>query len=277
MDFYQPLCINEVKDLLVQSKFNKLLAGGTDLVLDIKRGKINPEVIIDINRIEALKDIREDHHEISIGSMVCFSQLKDNSLMNQYFHSIVLSASHMGSPQIRNMATIGGNIINKASAADIIPCLISLNAVLVLESKDSIRYINLETYFQNEDWIRKDEILTKIIISKKNVLSGYNKLGKRNSLAIARINVAVSFMIEDKIIKHMSICLGAVGRYPFRVKELEEKAIGKTVDYLFSEEPLEILEQQVYKSIKGRSSMPFKKEAIKGVYKNAVMSSGVMK
>lgn len=274
--FFQPTTVLDVKVLLTDYKDSKLLAGGTDLLLEIKRDKINPKYLIDISHVESLKEIMDGEDEITIGSMVTFSQLLENPLIKTHFHSLIECAKGMGSPQIRNMATIGGNIINAQAAADSIPCIMSLDGMLVIESEKGIRKVSCETYFENysKEKIKDDEILTKVILPKSNGLTGYYKLGKRNSLAIARINSAISLNVEHEMIQNMTICLGAVGKFPFRVREIERQALGKTLDWLFSEEPLNLLENSVYESIKTRKSMPFKKEAIKGVYKATLKNVG---
>jgi CO/xanthine dehydrogenase FAD-binding subunit len=178
----------------------------------------------------------------------------------------------MGSPQIRNKATVGGNIVNAGSAADVVPCLMSLDAVLVIESINGTRCTSCENYFKNysEEKVKGNEILTKVVVPKTNHISGYYKLGKRNSLAIARVSAAVSVNVENNVVKSLSVGLGAVGRYPFRAVDLERSAVGQSLEWLSGEEALAILENVVAESIKGRKTMPFKKEAIKGVYKEAL-------
>ncbi len=273
LGFFQPNDVDEVKRLLANYENIKILAGGTDLLLDIRRDKEFPQYIIDINLLSELKEINESDDKILIGSMVTFSQLQTDGLINRYFNSLINCAKNMGSPQIRNMATIGGNIVNGGAAADSTPCLISLDSELFIESLDGLRKVSCENYFKDyaNEKIRDNEILTQISIPKKQAKTGYYKLGKRNSLAIARISIALSIIIEHETIKAMSVCLGAVGRYPFRVKELEILAVGKNVEWLYSDEPLELLEDAVHVSINGRKTMPFKKEGIKGVYKEALM------
>lgn len=270
--FFQPNTVDEVKILLSKNVTSNLLAGGTDLMLDLKKEKKNAECIIDLGKLSELKNINEEENQIVLGSMVTFSKIKECKSIKNNFNSLIECAKNMGSPQIRNMATIGGNIVNAGSAADIVPCIISLHGILIMESISGTRQISCEEYFKNysRKKIKKNEVLTKVIIPKKNRLSGYYKLGKRNSLAIARVNVAISLKLEENIVKNISICLGAVGRFPFRAIEFEKSAAGKNISWLFREEALKILENQVYNSIKGRKTMPFKKEAIKGVYKEAL-------
>lgn len=272
---FQPKNIEEAKTLVANYPNSKLLAGGTDLVLGLRREEQSPEYLIDLGRIPELKAITDGDRSITLGSMVTFTQLRESELIIENFNSLFECAKNMGSPQIRNAATIGGNIANAGSAADAIPCVMSLDGVLIIESKEETRQISCVDYFRNysNEKIKENEILTKIIIPKKNERNGYYKLGKRNSLAIARVSAAVSLKLEGDVIESLSISLGAVGRYPFRAAEFEKCAASKKLEWLYGEEALGILENEVYQSIKGRKTMPFKKEAIKGVYKEALRTA----
>ncbi len=272
LKIYSPKTIEEVKEYM-KDHFNlKLLAGGTDLVLDFKRNKVKYESIVSLGKISELKKIVDDEDEIYIGAMVTFSDLIENNIINNYCNLLLNCSMSMGSPQIRNVATVGGNIANGGSAADIIPCIISLGGILLIQSEEAIRRVSCEYYFENykEERLKENEILTHIIIPKTQNISGYYKLGKRNSLAISRVSAAVNLEIKKDRICAINICLGAVGRYPFRAKELEERSLGKDIKWLYSEEALEYLESIVEKSIEGRKTMPFKREAIKGVFKRAL-------
>ncbi|WP_346876946.1 MULTISPECIES: FAD binding domain-containing protein [unclassified Clostridium] len=272
LKIYSPKTIEEVKEYMKDHSNLKLLAGGTDLVLDFKRNKVKCESIVSLEKISDLKKIVDDKDEIYIGAMVTFSDLIENNIIKDYCNLLLNCSMSMGSPQIRNVATVGGNIANGGSAADIIPCIISLGGVLLIESEEAIRRVSCEEYFENykEERLKENEILTHIIIPKTQNISGYYKLGKRNSLAISRVSAAVNLEIKKDRICAINICLGAVGRYPFRAKELEERSLGKDIKWLYSEEALEYLESIVEKSIEGRKTMPFKREAIKGVFKRAL-------
>lgn len=269
---FQPKTVEEAKALLSKYPNSKLLAGGTDLVLGLRKEEQKPEYLIAMGKIPELKAIVEDENQVILGSMVTFAQLKESVLIRENFNALYECAKNMGSPQIRNTATIGGNIANAGSAADAIPCIMSLDGILVIESINETRQIRCVEYFKNysEEKIKEKEILTKIIVPKKNEKSGYYKLGKRNALAIARISAAVSLNISEDTIIDISISLGAVGKYPIRSGEFEKHAKNKKLEWLYGEEALSILENEVYESIKGRKTMPFKKEAVKGVYKEAL-------
>lgn len=271
-DILKPSTIEEALRVKNSLEHGLFLAGGTDLIIKLSKKDINTEYLIDLNSIEDLKKITESDSYIEIGSMITFSELREDSIIKKYFNLLTECAETMGSPQIRNMATIGGNIVNAGPAADGVPCIMALDGVLFFKSLSKLRTTTCLEYFENyaNEKIKDDELLIKILIPKKNILSGFYKLGKRNSLSIARLSTSITLNVENNIINNISIALGAVGRYPIRAKKIEDKAIGKNISWLFEEEPLIMLENEVIDSIKGRKTMPFKKEAIKGVYKNAL-------
>lgn len=272
VDFFHPKTLEEAMAVVHKYPRTKVLAGGTDLVLNLRRGEVNCDYLISLEKVEELRTIVDDDDYISIGAMTTFTDLLNSETIRNNFNSLVNCSSTMGSPQVRNAATIGGNIINAGSAADAVPCIIGLDGILILESVDGIRRVTCEEYFTNfkEERIKEDEILTTVVIPKTEASTGYHKLGKRNSLAIARLSSAVGVYTEGGIIKEVKVSLGAVGRYPFRVTALEKAAINKHVQWLFNEEALNILSEVVEKSIGGRKTMPFKREAIKGVFKAAL-------
>lgn len=269
-----PKTIEEALELIKENNNVKLLAGGTDLILELNRGKTAPDYLVNLGSLSELKTISEDKKYIYVGSMVTFSMLQ-NKLIRDYYNSLIKCSKSMGSPQIRNMATIGGNIANGGSAADIVPCIISLDGILTISSSSTKRKISCEDYFKNfsVEKIKSNEILTEIQLPKLRQESGYYKLGKRNSLAIARLSAAVSFVLQNDKVANFNLSLGAVGRFPFKVSGFKELVEGREVQKLFDQEILDYIENAVEESIRGRKTMPFKKEAVKGVYKEAVRSA----
>jgi CO/xanthine dehydrogenase FAD-binding subunit len=149
LGFYQPTDIEQTKTLLSELKKAKILAGGTDLIISIHKKGIIPEYLIDLSHVSELKNIEEGKNYISIGSMVTFSQMKESKLIGKHYNSLYECTMHMGSPQVRNTATIGGNIVNAGSAADIIPCILAHEGILVIESKTKSRKVSCRDYFNH--------------------------------------------------------------------------------------------------------------------------------
>ena len=272
-EMLHPQSLEESKEMLESYKPSKILAGGTDLVLDLRRGKLEADYLINLNRVKELKNIEDRETSISIGSMVTFAELKENPLIKKHFSALVDAAASMGSPQIRNIATIGGNIVNAAPAADIIPCLLCFAGTLKFESKSGRRELSSIEYFNNysREGIKDKEILTEIILPKTKGLSGFYKLGIRNALAISRLSAAVNINIVENKIQVFKVALGAVGKYPFLLEEIEKLVLNKEINYILQEDVTNLISNVVYESIKNRKTMPFKKEAVKGVYKEAVL------
>lgn len=268
----QPESLAKAKILLSSLDKPKLLAGGTDLVLELNEDKLQAENIIDISKIEELKKICNYGHHVVLGSAVTFTDLLNSEIFKNRFSCLRDCSEMMGSPQIRNRATIGGNIVNAAAACDISPCLMSLEAVLIIENITQKRLVKISEYFKdyNKNKLRPNEILTGIILNDTESSTGFYKLGKRNSLSIARINAAVSLKLTENKIKDFKLTLGAVGRYPFRAYEVEQLVNGKESNYLFEEQVLNIIQNKIDESIKGRPTLPFKREAVKGVYLEAL-------
>jgi CO/xanthine dehydrogenase FAD-binding subunit len=271
-EVFQPKTLQEAKELLNSLSKAKPLAGGTDLIIDLNKGKTEADYLVDLNKLEELKKVKDYAHHIIIGSMVSFTDILENNIFKNRFTCLRDCAELMGSPQIRNRATLGGNIINGAAAADIVPCLMSMNAVLIFESINTRRLVRCDDYFLKYEQYKMEpnEILIGIILNDRNELTGFYKLGKRNSLSIARLSAAVSFNLVENKLHNVRVSLGAVGKHPFRVYEVEYLAHGKDYEYLMKKELLDILEERVYRSIKNRPTLPFKREAVKGVFIEAV-------
>jgi CO/xanthine dehydrogenase FAD-binding subunit len=272
LGFYSPSNTEEVLALIGEKSNAKLLGGGTDLVLELGRDKICADYLISLAKIKELKGITEDKKNIYIGSMTTFTGIMESKLIQENYNSLIECGKHMGSPQIRNAATIGGNIANAGSAADIVPCIMSLEGELEIKCLGKVRKVSCVEYFKNysSNKMGSNELLTRIIIPKTKVVSGYYKLGKRNSLAIARLSGAISFKLAlDKVTK-LKLSLGAVGRYPQLVSEVGNMAEGRSQSGLLDSDIIDYLGSFVEDSIRGRKTMPFKMEAVKGVYRELV-------
>ncbi len=267
MNIYTPSTVAEIKDLL-QKKKVKILAGGTDILL--KRDKLKKRGIdlIDLSRIVKLKFIKKEQGLIEIGAMTTFSQIADNSLINKYIPGLTHGARQLGSVQIRNRATIGGNIANASAAADSLPVLLAHKArVKILDADGRIRYLDIDEALSEID---DKTLLVSIILPKLDPdihLSYFNKIGTRKSVTIARINLAalISFVPQESRIKKARIVLGALGKVPFRAKEAEKAITGSTLTSEIEKDFLNRLTETVNRAIPGRYSQPYKRIAIRGL------------
>lgn len=140
-NIYEPNTIKEALDILEKDNI-KIIAGGTDILISIQHGKLSEISLLSLRNIKYLSDIvKLDNGDIEIGSMVSFSDLFRNEIINDNIAVLAEAAVSMGGPQIRNMATIGGNICNGAVSADSATTLFTLNSKLLLRSKERERFV----------------------------------------------------------------------------------------------------------------------------------------
>lgn len=278
MEVYKRESKDEVVKLLGKYKEDgKIIAGGTDLLIDLRNKRISPKALIDISTIGELKNIEEKGDLIEIGGGVTFTQIVENKLFKNSLYGFKKACRMVGSPQIKNKGTIGGNIVNSSPAADAIPPLICLDATLILESLGGKREIRLEDFYRDRENfnIRSDELLVAIRFKrpKDNQNLSFAKLGLRKALSISRISIAVLLEVdEDKKVRDIRVTSGSIGRYPMREPELEEFLLGKVIEEV-ADEAVKVLRGVMDKRLEGRSSLPYKRIAVEKVLKDALLEN----
>ncbi|QEK13161.1 xanthine dehydrogenase family protein subunit M [Crassaminicella thermophila] len=271
-DYIKPSTLEEGLEILERYGENiRILAGGTDLIIDLRKNKDDRNIIMDIGKIEELKFINVNNDLIMIGAGTRFIDILENQTIKNKVYCLWKACKQIGSPQIRNMATIGGNICNASAAADAIPPLLALDSKLLIIGKGKKRWIPLKEFYIGKVNICKDEILYGIQfkIPKESEGTSFEKLGLRKALAISRISCAVYISLKENIIKDIKIATGALGKYPQREFKIEDILKDKRVSNALLEEAKDKISIIVKERLKGRSSMEFKKEAVKGLFLKA--------
>lgn len=249
---------------------SRILAGGTDLIIGLREGRETPSVLIDISSVEEMKLINEREDWIELGAAVTFSDLLRAQSINNGLRGLKEAARSVGSPQIRNAATIGGNICNASPAADIIPPLLALEAILMIRGVDGSREMRLEDFLINGG--RKTLSIGELVIgvkfkkSKGNQGLGFSKLGFRKALAISRISTAVFLELQEGLIcREVRIANGSVGRYGLREREIEKFLKGRVFEKSTLQDATQLMKAEIEKRLRGRHSADFKKEAVQGI------------
>lgn len=251
----------------------KLIAGGTDIVISLRNKKIQPKVLIDISHLEELKEIKENAGVFEIGGAVTFTQIVDSDLFKGNLYGLNKSAREVGSPQIRNKGTLGGNIANGSSAADIVPPLIALDASIVLESKKGQREIKLVDYYEDPVRVGDDELISKIYFykPKENQVLSFSKLGLRKALAISRLTISALLELDDEDeIKTLRLASGALARFPMREKEVEDFFLGKKLCEENIEKAILVFQESLDRRLDGRSTLPYKRIAVERMLREAL-------
>lgn len=275
-EYYRPQTLKEALGL--QKRFGSqgfLLAGGTDLVLALKKGAAAPSAIIDITRIKELQAIEMKDGELHIGGAVVLAAISSSALVKRYAPALSCAALEIGSPQIRNLGTIGGNIATASPAGDTLPPLAAHRADVLLVNEEGEKRLTVEGYLKEKKAVSELPALIKEIVipaGAGGVEGTFVKLGRRNALAIARISAAVvlSRSPED-IVRRASVILGAVAPWPLRVDEAESAMEGSSLSEDACVKVVECAVQAVNKSIPGRASLPYKIRAVRGVVYEALL------
>jgi CO/xanthine dehydrogenase FAD-binding subunit len=206
----------------------RVLAGGTDLIVQMKQGTVHPACIVDVKKIPELNVLDwKPEDGLHIGAAVPISRFLAFPVVWDKFNILAQACSGIGSMQIRNRATLGGNISNAAPSADSAPPLLCLGAKAVMASSKGLRAIPLEDFFlaPGETARNNRELLVKIVVPTPGSLSAgcYVKHGTREKMDIAVAGVAsfLSLSTQDRKLKAVRIALGAVGPRPMRASQAE--------------------------------------------------------
>ena len=250
MKFIKPKNINSLYEALDNIEKQYLLAGGTDINVQIKNGTIIDPNIIYIDHIKELSGIEEENDLILIGSTSNFKEIIESNIIKKHLPLIHNSLQNFASPLIQTSATIGGNIANGSPTADVIPILLALDAKLMISSKSTIREVFLKDFFTGykKNVMKNNELITKIIISKDAELkyqTFYEKVGSRNSLAIAKIAIAGIKKVEKEKIIDIKIAVGSLTEYPRRLFKVEEYVKGKNLLEIDFEKVEEFLSMEI--------------------------------
>jgi len=274
-DYLRPESLEETIEYLADGE-GKVLAGGTDLILHLKQGKLRPRRIVDISRIPALHDLREDDGRIFLGAVITFAELGISPIVLRHAQPLAQAALQIGSPQIRNVATLGGNIANGSPAADGVVPLLALGTRLLIRSPKGMSIVELSSFMetkQGEVALGADQLILGMEFPKLNpgTRSIYLKLGRRNAVTIARLSLCtVASVNTEGTIERAAISVGAAGPHPFRVISAERLLLGVHPTPEIINDTVEEISREVSHKLGGRPSEPYKSYAIRGLAREAL-------
>jgi CO/xanthine dehydrogenase FAD-binding subunit len=206
-----------------------VIAGGTDLIVRMKKGESHLH-LVDVTPIKELSGTAMKDKRIVAGAATSLRELSMDPLICESAPALAQAASWIGSPQIRNVATIGGNLVNASPAADSIPPLLVHDAQLTLESRDHVRIQALEAFITEpyKTTITATEMLSAISLEPlKGYAEGYKRVAKRAAWAISRLGIAWAISEKDGTFVDVRLAIGSCTPTPFRVRNVETFLIGK--------------------------------------------------
>jgi len=213
----------------------KVIAGGTDLLADLKFSSHSPNVVVDISRAEDLKSITVTDDGLRIGALVTHSQIMRSPVIQEMFPALAAAAHTIGAVQTRNLGTLGGNLVTAVPSMDSGPTLMALEAIASIQGPEGRREVPLTDFFlgPRKTVLKADELLAEIVIPKQNLgkPTHFLKFGLRKGQALALVNAAASFWVDKD--KHTFVAprigLGAVAPKVIRATQAEAFLEGRKI------------------------------------------------
>jgi CO/xanthine dehydrogenase FAD-binding subunit len=280
-DFYQPTTLKEASRLLKDNgPGGRLLAGGTDLVIALKEKGLLPKYLVDLKRVPGLTGIRENSDgSITIGALTTMREIEISPLITERFPFLAQSAAEVGSIQIRNRATIGGNMANATPSADTAPALIALNATAKIVGLNGERAVPLEEFFKGpgQTVMRAEEVLTEIDIPKTGprLVGEYIKFSPREMMDLAYVGIAVAYNLNDKKCDGVRIVLGAVAPTPIRARRAEAVLEGQSLTAALAEKAGQVAVEEAKPISDVRSSADYRRAMVGAMTTRAILNAAV--
>jgi len=277
-EYFEPTSLEEALSLVAEyGEEAKILAGGTDLMVLMMRRKLNPNFVVNITKIRSLSFIDWNKNDgLKIGALSTLRSLEKSREVRENYPLLVSSIKLIGSVQIRNMATIGGNLCNASPAADTAPPLLALDAEVKIAGKAHSRTMPLDGFFlgPGKTALKQGEILTEIHVKNLPPHSGtaFAKMG-RTPTDISKVSAAVVLTTKRDKCEDVRIALGAVAATPIRARTAEKTLLGKEISADSLEATSQAAADEARPITDVRSTARWRKGAIKYLVRNLLEDS----
>lgn len=225
--YVSPKTIEEALKILKEERANACIAAGcSNLLPQIRDKKLSPKLLVDITNIVELKGISQKKGKICLGPLTTIAELVNSKLLFKEYPILHQAAEQFADPVVRNNATIGGNLVTASPAADMAVPLLTLDALIKIESTRQQREVRLKDFFlaPGRTVLREDEMITEIEFERSNINKNgcYLKLGLRKAMAIAVASIGINLEVKENKIVQVRIAMGSVAPTPIRLTATEE-------------------------------------------------------
>lgn len=271
---HTPRSLREVFALLNRLPDAHLIAGGTDLIVDLKEGLVDAQNIVSLRRIKELKGITEDSGKIRIGALVTLQEIIASPLITNRIPALAEAAQSMASPQVRSIATVGGNIASAVPSADLPPILMAADATVRLQCAESSREVSLLEFFTGPrvTVCQAEEVLVAVIVPLPPDGTGlsYQKFARREANSLAVASAASCLTVKAGLITRASIVLGAVGPAPVLAVKASRLLLRQKPSSALFEEAARVAKDEGLPISDLRGSAWFRKELIQVLTRRAL-------
>ena len=280
-EIFQPASIQEARELHIHhGPGGYFLAGGTDLAIAIKEKGLVPRYVVDLKRIGSLSGIRENADgSLVLGALATMREVEISRVISRRFPFLSQSAGEVGSIQIRNRATIGGNIANATPSADVVPALLVLEAQVTTSTQNGEKQVPLESFFlgPGKTVMERGDILTEIIIppASANLRGEYIKFSPREMMDLAYVGVAVALLTDgdENVCREVRIALGAVSPVPMRARKAEAVLVNRVINEESAERAGEAAAGECTPISDVRASAAYRRHMVRVNTKRAILNA----
>lgn len=235
MRYAAPTTTKDASALLAKEKGKAfVMAGGTDLLVRMKSGLVEPDLVVDIKRIPAMQEIKASASGFRIGAAVSGARLGENAALKKAWPGVVEATNLIGSDQIQSRCTMVGNLCNASPAADSVPAMIAADARAIVVGKGKRRTVPVEKIATGpgKTSLAKGEIIEAIVLPKRPAKSGdaYLRFTPRTEMDIAVVSAGVNLTLERGVVKTARVALGAVAPTAILVPAAAKAIIGTKLD-----------------------------------------------
>ena len=275
-EYLTPETVKETVELLTLHQGQaRLMAGGTDLLLDMKRRKETPAYVIGLKQIRDLDFINYDKTiGLSFGPLVTVHVIETSPLINEKFPVLSQAASVLGSVQVRNLATVVGNLCSALPSADMAPGLIVLGAQMRIAGAKGEHIVAVEDFFAapGESVLSPDELVTEVRVPNPPAQAGmvYLKHMSRSAMELSTIGVATLVALKNGFCDEVRICLGTAGPIPARATNAEGILKGKHPDNGLIKKAAEVAAHECNPRSSIRASEEYRRELVKVLTRKAL-------
>lgn len=269
--YFRPDCLGECLAFLREHGGQcRFIAGGTDVVPELRSGAIRDKCLVDISGIAEVKGIEETDDTLAIGSGVTLSEICDSRSVARWAPCLSEAAATFASRQIRNVATIGGNICRASPAGDTLPPLVALDAQLELVSASSERGVSMSEFIlgPGHTALGPDEVLRCIRLKKERPfsVSSFEKVGTRKVLAVSVVSLAALVSLNDAgVVEGVRLAWGSVAPTVVRSMDVEEFLTGKSLNSQTLEKAFPLVQQAISPIDDLRASAAYRRRAAAGL------------
>lgn len=269
--FHAPRTFDELNSLIEKIPNYRLLNGGSDVVVAMKKHHVPMEHLIDLSRLEGMKEISIEPDQIRIGGGATLAQIKEAT--REALPALSEALGSMASHQVRTLATLAGNLGNASPIADTAPLLLAADATLVLQGQ-STREVPLSEFYEGykQTKLQPGEWIREIQIPRTGFLH-FEKVSKRRAVDIATVNGAIALSLEGKKVKEARVAFGGVAATPVLAPRAAQALIGKELTVEAAQEAARVALEDLAPLSDVRGSKEYRRQLIEGILIKHVLAA----